>query len=214
MHQHLYLSVAILGTSAASAGAGIVRYDFTGTVTVASQPGPFGVTVQPGNPVTGWFIYDDQTPDIAPQPTFGHYPQLIPTGFGFVINNTHTATADSYDIFITGDNPPNNSFDEMEPFSSSVITVDGVPQVSANMYVQLRDDTGTVFPADGLPDWRLTLADFPDTDNFALPNGYLLDTSTGAAVQFSVDSLVGIPSPGAPCAVALGLLFAPRRRRA
>jgi hypothetical protein len=34
-------------------------------------------------------------------------------GFGFVINTVHTATCDSYDIFITGDNPPNNSFDEM-----------------------------------------------------------------------------------------------------
>lgn len=207
------LQIAASCALACGAGAGVVRYDFTGTVTFASQPGPFGVLAQPGNPVTGWFIYDDQTPDVDPNPFFGHYPQGVPMGYGFVINNASTATCDNYDIFITGDNPPNNSFDEMEPFSSNVILVDGVPQVSANMYVQLRDDTGTVFPADGLPDWRLTLADFPDNDNFALPNGYLLDTSTGAVVEFSIDSLVGVPSPGALALLAGAALVAVRRRR-
>lgn len=207
-----YLPLPLLALAAAAAG-GIVRYDFTGTVTAVSQVGPFGVVALPGNPVTGWFIYDDQTADIAPQQNFGHYPQLIPLGYGFVINTVHTATCDSFDIFITSDWPPNNYFDEMEPFSSALITVDGVPTMAANMYVQLRDDTGTVFPADGLPDWRLTLADFPDNDNFALPNGYLLDTSTGNFVNFSVDSLIGIPAPGVLGAAAGGLLLATRRRR-
>lgn len=210
---HRYLSVPLLALTAAAAG-GIVRYDFTGTVTAVSQVGPFGVVALPGNPVSGWFIYDDATPDAAPgNPWYGIYGQSIPMGFEFFINNTHTATADLYDILITGDNPPNNSFDEMEPFSSNVIVVDGLPYMSANMYVQLRDDTGTVFPADGLPDWRLTLADFPDNDNFALPNGYLLDTTTGNYVNFSIDSLIGIPAPGALSAGAAALLLATRRRR-
>lgn len=208
------LFVPLLAVSASAAAAGIVRYDFTGTVTAVSQTGPFGVVAVPGNPVTGWFIYDEATPDGAPaNPFYGIYGQNIPLGFGFVINNTYTATADLYDILITGDNPPNNTFDEMEPFSSNVITVDGVPYMSANMYVQLRDDTGTVFPADGLPDWTLTLADFPDNDNFALPNGYLLDTSTGNFVDFSVDSLVGVPAPGSLGLGLAGMLFAARRRR-
>ena len=210
---HKTLTIAVFAAAASAASASIIRYDFTGTVTGASQPGPFGVVAQPGNPVTGWFVYDDQTTDIDGQPTVGHYPQLIPVGFGFVINTVHTATCDSYDIFITGDNPPNNSFDEMEPFSSNLITVDGVPTMSANMYLQLRDDTGTVFPADGLPGWTLTLADFPDNDNFALPNGYLLDTSTGAVVNFSIDSLVGVPAPGTLGVAGAGLLIAARRRR-
>lgn len=212
MHRSMAISATGVLALAASASAGIVTYNFTGTVTLVTQPPPFGVSAQVGNPVTGTFMYDTLSPDIAGDPFFGDYPQGIVSGFSFIINGTPVYTSD-YHVFVTNDNPPSYAFDELEVFATQGVIVDGVPQVGADMYVQLRDDFGTVFPNDSLPGPNLTLADFPDNDGLNLPNGYLLDITSNQRIEFSIDSLVGIPAPGALALGAVAMLFASRRRR-
>lgn len=192
-----------------SAQADLITYNFTGTVTNVSQPSPFGLTAAPGNTITGLFIYDTTTGDGSPgDPNFGSYNQSISLGFLFTLNGVNITTS-SYDVLVTNDSPPGITFDELEIFSSSGILVAGIPQPSANMSLQLRDATGGVFTGDGLPPWTLTLADFTTA------TGSLVDTSTGATIDFMLTNLTGIPAPGpiGLLGVALLGLSLGRRRR-
>jgi hypothetical protein len=216
MHRTVVLSAAVFGASAAVACADIIRYDFTGTVTFVSPQSPFGVIAQPGDPVDGVFVFDQSTADSSPGDAFfGSYPTFIPSGFSFFFNNSNTlAKADAYQVLITDDNPPNNTFDELEVYATEGIEINGQTQPTADMYVQFRDDLGACFSDDSLPGWELTLADFVDNDGLNLPNGWLLDVATGDRIEFGIDTLIGVPAPGALAIGLLGMLFASRRRRA
>ena len=191
------------------ARADLITYNFTGSVTNVSQPSPFGLTATTGNTITGLFIYDTTTLDGSlGDPNFGSYTQSITLGFMFTLNGVNITTS-SYDVLVTNDNPPGITFDELEVFSSSGILVGGIPQPSANMTLQLRDTSGTVFAGDGLPPSTLTLADFTTA------TGSILDTNTGATIDFVLTNLTGIPAPGVLGILGLAVLGirVGRRRR-
>lgn len=210
MFKHTLVSALTIGTLATASAADIIQYDFTGFVTFVSQPSPYQVQTQVGDPVQGSFFYDDTVADTSQgNPDFGSYPQLLL--FDFVINNTGVIS-NAYEVLVSNNNG-GTPFDELEVFASEGVRVDGIPQPSADMYVQFRDDTGAVFTNDSLPGPDLTLADFPDNDGANLPNGYLLDTATGQRIEFAIDSLVGIPAPATLSVGSLALVLASRRRR-
>lgn len=212
---HKNITIALFALSASAAAAEIIRYDFTGTVTFVTAQSQFTAVATVGDPVDGVFMYDTGTGDTTPgDQYFGSYPHIFDNGFSFYFPTTTTlAVADAYQVLVTDDNPPNNTFDELEVYATEGIEIDGVIMPTLDMYVQFRDDTGTVFNDDSLPGWELTLADFPDTDGLALPNGYILDVVTGARLEFSIDSLSGVPAPGTVAGLAVGALCLTRRRR-
>ena len=77
-----FLPCLLASIPAAAVEAGFVTYSFSGTVTLVTQPSPYGIPVVTGQAVSGAFAYDPSSPDLAPGPNFGQYAGVSPPGFG------------------------------------------------------------------------------------------------------------------------------------
>jgi hypothetical protein len=200
--------VAVLASlPVAASHAGFVTYSFTGTVTLVSQPAPYSLPVFTGSSVSGSFSYDLASPDLSPSPDYGRYDGASPPGFGVDFTTANAFATAGFVVAVTLD--PIAPFHELEVFTSTGVAVDGLVQPSAELYLRFRDSTATAFGSDSLPPPTLTIADFDSA------TGLLRDVSTGAIIEFRIDSLSGVPSPGAIVAMGFGGVFGGgfRRRR-
>lgn len=199
-------AIGAMACVASSAGAQVVTYSWGGTVRVLTPTPPYGTSPFVGQACSGTFSYDSTTPDQSPSTNFGRYPQAPPQSFTFTLASGDVVIESFFDVFVTL-NPVVPTFQEMEVFGSTGIVVNGVPQPSAELYIQFRDMSSTVFSSDTLPDASLTINDF----TFGV--GYFRDVSTGDRIDFTIESLNGIPSSGPAALIVAGALVALGRRR-
>jgi hypothetical protein len=231
----LVTAVAVLA-SAAQGTAGIVTFQFTGTVAAVSDGPNFALNgaVPTGTTVTGSFGYNTATAGTSMGPTTSFYSgaplafsvniggglfQWNETSFNFfnpgVLINTNFAflNADSFD-FLTGENPATNLTLPPGATTSSSFAL--------RTDVELIDFSGTAFSDTSLPA-TLDLAKFQFA-GLQLEGGE--PSSTGSLlgigfIQISLDSLTlqpaAVPEPASLTLLGLGVTgiagYAWRRRR-
>lgn len=204
MSRSMFAAAALAAIPAVAADAGFVTYSFTGVVTLVTQPSPYGVPVVTGQSVSGFFAYDPSSPDLAPDPNYGQYAGASPPGFGVDFGTANALATAGFLVSVTLD--PIAPFHELEVFTSTGVAVDGSVRPGADLYLQFRDSTATVFASDALPPPTLTIG------GFDLANGLLRDVATGERIEFRITSLAGVPSPGLLAAAAVWGPFAARTR--
>ena len=205
MIRSLFLPISLASIPAAAVEAGFVTYSFTGSVTLVTQPSPYGVPVVTGQAVSGHFAYDPSSPDLAPGPDYGQYAGGSPPGFGVDFGVATAFATAGFLVSVTLD--PIAPFHELEVFTSTGVAVDGLVRPGADLYLRFRDSTATVFASDSLPPATLTIADFDSAI------GLLRDVATGDRIEFQITSLAGVPAPGALALAAWAPPVFRRRRR-
>lgn len=198
-------ALASAALTGAAARAAVISYTYNATVTNVVGGGPYGMTAAVGQAVQGSFGYDSNAPDQSPSPLFGHYTGDPVGAYAMNFASGDYVIDSFFDVFITLD--ITTPFDEMEIYTSTNVYVNGVMQPGAEMYMQFRDNTATIFPTDALPPETLTINDFN------LSWGYIRDVVSGQRIDFAVSYLHGIPAPASLCAVGAGLVLVGRRRR-
>ena len=170
----------------------IVRYAFTGHVTLVSAAAPFGMVIGPGSPVTGEFAYDLASPGAMTFPTETVYTQDLVQGLkleasGKTIETSHYAVSvaeSSSDGLIFG------NFERL--FPGNPARIDGVPG-SAFLFLGFLDSTGSALNGTSLPT-SVDLAWFtsPNSGGSGAFSDPLVPNSTAF---FGIDSLVPVPEP-------------------
>ena len=190
----------------------IVRYAFTGHLTLVSAAAPFGMVIGPGSPVTGEFAYDLASPGAMTFPTGTDYTQDLIRGLklqtgGKTIETSH------YAVFVEEDSSSDSLvFANLELlFPGNPARIDGVPG-SAFLFFGFLDSTGSALNGTSLPT-SIDLAWFtsPNSGANSAFSDPLVPNST---TFFAIDSLMPVPEPATlvlgGCGLA-GLLLMRRR---
>ena len=202
----LFLSL-VMG---APALADMVTVAVTGQVTEASD----FPTISNGSLITGFYRYDDATPDDHPNAYNGYYADVT---FSLTFEDGSTISTDAAHIFINNDSTGIGSMDDYYvtfPDDYSVISSSttmtgafaGLGIGNAGIY--LIDPSGNALASDALPDPESILASMTrDDSNLFLGTMDPTIRSPWYYLKFEVTdlSVVKVPVPGAFALAILGL---------
>jgi hypothetical protein len=97
-----FLSILVVaGTISLLAGpalAGVLTFNFTGTITDVTTPSPYGLSVNVGDPVTGRITYDTSLPPAYDTGSVAGYIQPLPSGMSVVVAGV-TIQSQNYNSF-------------------------------------------------------------------------------------------------------------------
>jgi len=143
--------------------------------------------INPGDLITGFYIYESTTPDSSPlDPIVGHYWHYAPpagisltvSGFEFKTDPTNI----NFLVGIVNDNPSGHDIYWIHSYNnldlSNGISVDSISW-------QLNDPTGSVFSSDALPTTAPVLDDWQSIYGLRLDGergGYIIDATVTSAV--------------------------------
>lgn len=208
---------ALLGlTAGAQMAKGEAILQFTGTI-VDGDP-ILGAAFSLGEQMVGTLTYDTSSPDLVGSPTFGFYDAI--TSYQVAFEGGYSASDDGSDVQIDINPAVPYSFAAESSLSPIGPSVAGLQL--EEMWLELIDDSQTVFGSDALPT-NLDLNDFNLRVFRLFFEGNQNRTKTHgkkrAQVIVIVDTLTVVPEPGSVMLLGLGglalaLSYGARRRRA
>lgn len=181
------LTLLLLSACSVQADAAQSLYQFTGSVTFATDPITFGMEIPSGTPVTGKFIFDPHSAGVPR--TSGcdcqDYVQTAPNGFTARFGGA-LVWANGFVVGVGNDiaQPSGTAADGLSiSFDNSVspLLVNGVPHVSGQFSVNLLGSSA-LYPDAKLPT-NISNSDYPQR------LGVLSDTNANVSLVFSIDTL-------------------------
>ncbi len=208
----LCLAVALLAIPATAARAGLVTYQFTGTVTQGSSP---LLHIQTGDSLVGTFTLDTSVPNTSTSPGQGFYLQNEALVLRF---SGVTLRADQFVSVVTDNGPPGFDTDQFHVGAADFVAAGGPPLSHGEVVnsFDLIDSTATVFSSVALPT-SLDLSRFDHQRGLLVVRNGIVPESL---VHYSIDTIENIssavPEPGGlelVAAAAAGLTLRAWRKR-
>ena len=194
------LTVAVF--AAAPASAGLIPFEFAGVIDTVSDPdNALDGAVQVGDPFSGSYTFDSDTPDSYPgDPGFGQYQShsfaINIAGGGLAVD----AGPDDSQILVSNETYGDQYSSGAFGFESSGVGVN-------ELEIRLADNTATAFDSDALPVTPPELSAFSWRTMFF--NGVVLASDLEFNLYGTVTSLV--PEPTVLLLLVAGMPFIPRR---
>lgn len=189
--------------AAEQASAAMMRWEFAGVVNGVHDPADFFEgNLQPGDPFSGYYEFDSNTPDSRiSDPARGEYVAENACMVATFAGKTFSDSGISCTISVVNGN--------RDHFYLCAIEVLFNGSNSGSLSVSLYDDEATVFNSDNLPTWPVDLLAFEES-TFGMLGG--LPPYNDVKVFGIVTSLILVPEPGSILLLCLGAFFAAGHR--